>query len=248
MKIFQVISQLQRELRLLFITDLRMLNEFVERCIRQGSHPNANDVNSSLACIKDLHRIISKGLNSCIICIRLSDLLSMQLSLQLFLPLYTILLSLTARILKSFYSLIFYFKAQYHALVAKMNTISITNVRYSSLIEKGMVGCSSIDSTLLHVFAVLKAAHDNRATNTGSSCDANATANAGDAIDECVATNTCTNSSITAASTCIGIINVSDEDIGEIIGMASLDPIQTESKRLGDSVGSCNKRKKVKHL
>ena len=85
--------------------------------------------------IRELYHIVILSLDICILCNKSANIVSKQLKQHLFIPLYTVFLAISARLLKIMSSLLLHFYNLLTCLMTQMKHIGLMQSRFASSID-----------------------------------------------------------------------------------------------------------------
>ena len=114
---------------------LTSLTAYTDKCIRLSKKATSRDLSDVLSCMKDLYHIVILSLDICILCNKSANIVSKQLKQHLFIPLYTVFLAISARLLKIMSSLLLHFYNLLTCLITQMKHIGLMQSRFASSID-----------------------------------------------------------------------------------------------------------------
>jgi len=134
-KLFRSFIRLNKKLKNLTSERLTTLNTYADKSIRISKKTTARDLHDVLLCMKDLYNTVNVALNICLLCNTSSSIVSKQLKQHLFIPLYSVFLAISARLLKITSSIVSHFHNLLLCLTTQMKHTSLTQSRFSQQIE-----------------------------------------------------------------------------------------------------------------
>lgn len=147
-KIFKYLQKLEDLLKLLPEKTINRLRQTAESCLRElqrGAKVTRKIIVDSAACIKQLNRVIRTSIEAVEWCSRGALLLRDQLSVGLFVPLYTTWLSLCSSFLKYFAHMLTPLERQHSSLRASLGQLQNALPQHSDFIAQSLV-----DTQLMH--------------------------------------------------------------------------------------------------
>jgi len=200
--------------------------------------------------MKDLYHIVILSLDICILCNKSANIVSKQLKQHLFIPLYTVFLAISARLLKIMSSLLLHFYNLLTCLITQMKHIGLMQSRFASSIDTTLkeIALSTNQLNYINLFR----------GSMNLDNDSNNTIKRNNDISNIVVTNEdvgeyISNSNVTVTCMDIHMPQSTDEYSEEPLG-DEVDEIFSErtddslySKRKFSSVSSFSNKKKTKY-
>ena len=137
-KLFRSFIKLNKALKKITSERLTALNVYTDKCIRLSKKATARDLSDVLSCMKDLYNIVIMTLDICLLCNTSANIISRQLKQHLFIPLYSVFLAISARLLKIMSSLVLHFHNLLSCLITQMKHIRLIQSRFAISIDKAL--------------------------------------------------------------------------------------------------------------
>ena len=134
-KLFRSFIKLSKAFKNLTSERLAALNVYADKAIRLSKKTTVKDLFDVLLCMKDLYNTVTAALSVCLLCNTSSTIVSKQLKQHLFIPLYSVFLAISARLLKIASSIVSHFHNLLLCLSTQMKHTSFTQSRFSQQIE-----------------------------------------------------------------------------------------------------------------
>lgn len=258
-KLFGYLKQVKKTIPFLNMDQVLQLNKNGEAVMRlKTSVTNNSDVNNRLECLVNQHKAMSACLECANFCTKAMIVLTDQLKGQLFVPLFTTLLSLTARIFHCLTSITAIIRAQHSSLLIQLKNVCLMCPKYAPIIASSTIAASltsqqaALLDTLMGQNTSADTAADAAAQNalnlteesTGSSLEALSEYSRGHELSTTIATTVTSTPSTSAATAAQSFSDDEGEEVGApIYPSTSLYPAPLSAHKSGGKGGMCGGNK-----
>ena len=166
-KLFRNFIKLNKALKKITSERITALNVYTDKCIRLSKKATARDLSDVLSCMKDLYNIVIISLDICLLCNTSANIISRQLKQHLFIPLYSVFLAISARLLKVMSSLVLHFHNLLSCLITQMKHIRLIHSRFAISIDKTLTE-TAFNSNQVDTINLLKETTNSILTNSNN--------------------------------------------------------------------------------
>ena len=222
----------------------------------------SDDVAQRLACLADQQRALACCLECLFFCSKAVDICKQQLAAQLFVPLFTILLAVCARLTACLGSILMQLQAQQEALLRQLSNACLMSPKYQLVMATGMRAAALSAQQTLQVEALVSKGRARPAADATSSsavqcssssnnttATSNISSSSGSSNNSSSSSNSNTSSSSSAPPAAPTLASADDEGV-EVGAEAAAEPAQqarpdkAKAKARNQQVSEPPKRKK----